>query len=374
MRPNETVLGSYAFDEAWYLHEYPDVAEALSQGILVSAEAHWRDFGRDEGRPPSFQAAEDARLGRGIYDPAMLALMSDEERAHRVGRYWSGPQGQGQMWLAHPMVRSRLNMLASGRPDHDAYDRLAELLCARGQRLPIPRAVSLGCGFGNLERDLAGRGLVESVDAYDIAHGAIEQARRLAAELGLSGLRYQVADLERAAFPEGDVDVVFAHSSIHHVEQLEAVFDQVERMLKPGGVFHLWEFVGPTRFQWTDAQIALTNQMLDGLSERLRRQPNGRPRPRQTRPTLAQMIKADPSEAIRSADILPLLRGRFDIIEERPLGGALLHLALGEITQNFDPADASDRAVLERLFAAEDAAMADGRIGSDYAVITAVPR
>jgi len=84
------------------------------------------------------------------------------------------------------------------------------------------------------------------------------------------------------------------------------------------------------------------------------------------------MIAADPTEAIRSAEILPLVREHFTVIEERSLGGGLLHNVLGDIAQNFRPEDPADRAVLERFFAAEDVAMADGTIGTDFATITAV--
>ena len=253
--------------------------------------------GVNEGRFPSAQAQADCHAGTGLYDPA--APISDEERQRRVGRFWSAQQqSAGWIWLAHPMVRTRLNTLVSGRPDQDAYGRLAEILRDRGETIPIPRAVSLGCGFGNLERDLAQRGIIREIDAYDIAPTAIEEASRLAAEAGLDGLHYHLADLEQAAFPAGAADVVFAHSSVHHIERLEALFDTVERMLKPGGIFHIWEFVGPTRFQWTDAQIALTNDFLNALPDRLRALPSGHPRPLQSRPTIAAMIQADPSEAV----------------------------------------------------------------------------
>ena len=94
----------------------------------------------------------------------------------------------------------------------------------------------------------------------------------------------------------------------------------------------------------------------------------------QGRATIEAMIEADPSEAIRSSEILPVLRRHFDIIEERPLGGALLHLALGEIAQNFAMQSSEDRALLEAAFAAEDAAMRDGRLGTDFVVVTAVKR
>jgi len=303
---------------------------------------------------------------------------ADLERREKVDRIWSADsvrdaQVLGHYWLAHPMVRDRVNCLASGRPDQDVYGHLMELLAARGWRTPINHALSLGCGFGALERDLVGRGLVTKMQGFDLAEGAIAEARRLAAEAGLSDrIQYHVADLEAADFSPGSADIVFAHSSVHHVERLEELFAAVKRALRPGGVFHLYEFIGETRFQWTDAQLRLGNTLLDSLPERLRRLPSGTPKSRLTRPTIEQMIAADPTEAVRSAEILPLVRNHFTVIEERSLGGGLLHNVLGEIAQNFRPENRTDRAVLERFFAAEDAAMADGTIGTDFAVITAM--
>jgi hypothetical protein len=61
------------------------------------------------------------------------------------------------------------------------------------------------------------------------------------------------------------------------------------------------------------------------------------------------MLAIDPTEAIRSSEIPEVLRRHFDVIEERRLGGALVHIALGDIAQNFDPDDPEARSALERL-------------------------
>lgn len=348
-------------DEAWYLATYPDVKAAVEAGVMASGAVHYAAHGRGEGRfPNEYEATRP---------------LTEAERQQRVRDVWSeAEQSPGWYWMQHAMVQARLNRLASGDAARDSYDRLADVLRERGVSLPIPRAVSLGCGFGRLERDLAARGIIAEIDAYDIAPGAIEAARRLAAEAGLAGLRYHVADLEREVLPLGSVDVVFAHQSVHHVERLDELFSAVSAMLRPGGIFHLHEFVGPIRFQWTDAQIELVNRFLEALPARLRVMPNGQPRPLQGRATVAAMIAADPSEAIRSSEILPVLRRHFDILEERALGGAALHLGLSEIAQNFDPDAAEDREILEAFFAAEDAAMRTGEIGNDFVVVTAVKR
>jgi len=232
-------------------------------------------------------------------------------------------------------------------------------------------SISLGCGFGGLERDLARRGMIREMDAYDLADGAIMEARRLAEEAGCGWVRYHVADLEAQEFPAGHYDAVFAHSSVHHVERLESLFATVRRALHPGGIFHLNEYVGPTRFQWTDAQLQLINDYLDSIPERLRQTPNGR-KPPVKRPTIEQMVAMDPTEAVRSAEIREVLLQHFTIAEDRPCGGTLLHMGLAEIAQNFSTADPEAVAYLHHFFDLEDTMMANGTIGSDFTVITAI--
>jgi len=95
-------------------------------------------------------------------------------------------------------------------------------------------------------------------------------------------------------------------------------------------------------------------------------------RPPRMRPTIMEMIAADPSEAIRSSAILSALEKHFRIVEVRELGGSLLHIGLSDIAQNFDPATPADVGLLEQFFALEDRLMAEGVIASDFATITAI--
>jgi SAM-dependent methyltransferase len=303
-------------------------------------------------------------------------ILPEVSTRQKVNKLWSvSPKekydAQGWYWLSHPMVRERVNILISGNQWLDAYGCLGAWLQERGQAMPLGPSISLGCGFGDLERDLARRGMIREMDAYDLADGAIMEARRLAEEAGCGWVRYHVADLEAQEFPAGHYDAVFAHSSVHHVERLESLFATVRRALHPGGIFHLNEYVGPTRFQWTDAQLQLINDYLDSIPERLRQTPNGR-KPPVKRPTIEQMVAMDPTEAVRSAEIREVLLQHFTIAEDRPCGGTLLHMGLAEIAQNFSTADPEAVAYLHHFFDLEDTMMANGTIGSDFTVITAI--
>ena len=54
------LLRGVAFDEAWYLAEYPDIAEAVAAGDLRSARHHFIDSGYFEGRMPRALEIDEA--------------------------------------------------------------------------------------------------------------------------------------------------------------------------------------------------------------------------------------------------------------------------------------------------------------------------
>lgn len=293
----------------------------------------------------------------------------------RVGEVWAAPpeEARNASWTNHLNVGLRLNLKATDRMDSEPYAYLKDKLSRDGWSFPVSRALSLGCGHGFLERGLAVMHIAERVDGIDLSAGAIEEARRIATETGLDRhLAYHVADLESADFPTGAFDMVFAHHSMHHIEDLDGLCVAVRRALRPGGVFHLNEFVGPDRFQWTDAQLDHLNAFCEALPARYRRLASGQVRPPVERPTIPQMIAADPSEAIRSSAIIETVRRHFRVVELRELGGALLHVGLTGIIHNFDPAVAEDNAHLRAFFDLEDRLMAEGVIGSDFITLTAV--
>jgi GT2 family glycosyltransferase len=150
----------------------------------------------------------------------------ETHRIARVNSVWSAAEernGRGEPWLAHPMVRACINRRASGNPDRDAYDHLVELRTAMGWAVPVETAVSLCCGEGQLERGLAGLRVARRIVGYDLAKDAISKARAEAAAAGLSHLKYEVRDLERDGLGQSNVDLIFAHSAVHHISRLEAV-------------------------------------------------------------------------------------------------------------------------------------------------------
>ncbi|HEY5797654.1 MAG TPA: class I SAM-dependent methyltransferase [Bosea sp. (in: a-proteobacteria)] len=304
-------------------------------------------------------------------------LSSDEHRVATVEALWGGapPTEEADQWstypLSHPVVKAAMNGRATGNPRQNAYFRLLEQLKEWGFSLPLQRVASLCCGAGAVERQLAEMGLIESCIGLDIAPGALDAARQAAADSGYSGLTYERRDLERDGLGLSNLDLVFAHQGVHHISQLERVFDSVYESLNPGGVFHLDEFVGPDRFQWPDRQVQEMTDWLQSLPKRYQITRGGLVKACAGRATIAEMIAYDPSEAVRSSEIERLVGERFEIVERRALGGTLTMMALADIGQNFNPNVPEDAAHIQRLLDREAELIATGEIGSDFAVIVA---
>lgn len=343
--------------------------------------------------------------------------------SERTADHWSAEgawqAGRGLYWLELATVQRRLNHKVSDRPDVDWVRYTLEHHFAG--RLPLGRCLSLGCGEGGLERQLAGLGAFKHCDAYDIAAGSIEKARVAAAAAGCGHIQYAVCDLNSLSLPAGQYDAVWALGAVHHLDRLDHVFAQVGTALKPGGLFVLNEYVGPNRFQFPPRQRQviqscfdllpcdyrrltcqsveqyrtasrrqdwpwlvrrLVDKLRDGdLIGAVRRQLQRRwflrrgVRPVRSGPDLpsARSVQAvDPSEAIRSADILPLLRHYFEIVDLKPLGGTILQFLLADIAGNFQ--DDTGERLLEMLFAIEDELVACGDLDSDFAYIVAAQR
>lgn len=300
------------------------------------------------------------------------------KKDNKTSEYWGKEAGTWQIgrgihWTEHVAIQQRLNKKVSGDPLKDAYQFFIDFLKEKGLNFPLSCCLTLGCGAGDLERGLAQYDFCKRHDAYDIADGAIKRAEEQAKADGLSHIFYKVTDIDRISLSPDTYDVVFGVSSVHHFNKLEHIFSEVKKSLKPGGFFFLNEFVGPTKFQWTDKQLNIVNSLLQILPERYRvnKRDGTTIKTKYRRPSIAEMDTIDPSEAIRSEDILRLLPIYFEIVAKKDSGGTILHLLLQDIAGNFDYNNDQDMILLNMLFEIEDALMEIGEIPSDFAVIIA---
>ena len=327
----------------------------------------------------------------------------------------------GVMWGQLTAVRRRINEKISGDPDVDWIDHLKA--AHLGTRAPVEGCLSLCCWQGEVERELAQRRVFRQCTAYDVSEGALAIARERAAQAGITNVEYVRQDVNAMQLAEEQYDLVVARGALHHIAELEAVLEQINAGLKPEGFLVVNEYVGPSRFGYSERQRDLATYALRLLPERFRRniswQRLGRLGPGGKRPTRAwlnllwqkirngtllqalgrrvyhrwlrrtgrahvkwtvpkivgaEMAVDDPTEAVRSAEIMPLLRERLEVIEYRPYGGTLLMPLLDDIAGNFEPDKPAAAELLHMLFAIEDALIAAGEIESDFAFVVAKKR
>lgn len=297
---------------------------------------------------------------------------------HKVKDLW-GQKAQAENlekrkttnWMVYPYITENyINQKTAGHPQENW------IIYVHRKYIPhqLELGLSLGCGDGALERHVIIAGICKRFEAVDVADGAIEIAKAEAIKYGIDAhIKYEVADANKINLEENKYDVVFASSSVHHLKELEHVFDQVSRALKPAGLFILNEFVGPSQFQWTDQQLSIINDLLKILPAKYRTNISSPENLKEFagRPSIAMMNSYDPSEAIRSAEIIPLLSQYFSMLEIVDYGGTILHMLLQDIVGNFDSDEEEDRTILNLLIYLEETLIKNKVLSSDFAVIIA---
>jgi len=240
--------------------------------------------------------------------------------------------------------------------------------------LPAGHWASLGCGAGYTEIAAAEQKVFASMDAFDASPASLEHARETAARHGVPWIRFEPCDLNAIELKPDSYDAVIFCMSLHHVSALEHVLEQAARSLRRGGLLLVNEFVGPRQFQFSDRQLELVRCLLATLPERLRHSCHGGAlKSEYVRMPVEHWNAVDPSEAIRSDEIVCEIERRFEIVHRGDYGGTLLGLLLEHIVHNFAADDPEAMALLNGLFQIEDALIRGRFLPSDYTVLAARP-
>ena len=150
----------------------------------------------------------------------------DPGNAAQLGA-WDG--AQGAYWAAQA----------------DRFDRAVArydepFLAAAGLR-PGDRVLDVGCGTGRTTRDAAR--ITGSAVGVDLSSAMLDVARRRAAEEGLTGVRFEQADAQVAAFPPAGFDVAISRTGAMFFADPVAALANVGGALVPGGrlVLLVWQ-------------------------------------------------------------------------------------------------------------------------------------
>jgi ubiquinone/menaquinone biosynthesis C-methylase UbiE len=95
------------------------------------------------------------------------------------------------------------------------------------------RVLDVATGAGHTAFALAPR--VASVTAVDLTPEMLGEARKLAAELQLSNVRFEIADVHALPFVDGSFDLVTCRRAAHHFSNIHQALNEMHRVLAAGG-------------------------------------------------------------------------------------------------------------------------------------------
>jgi SAM-dependent methyltransferase len=221
--------------------------------------------------------------------------------------------------------------------------------CLAARRAAGPIAIlSIGCGDGAVETELAQELIASGITDFcitgaDLSPILLARFRDRVGQLGL-GARFDIVETDlNSGSVGGPFDMVMAHHSLHHIVELEALFDLVHRTLKDDGVFSTCDMIGRNgHMRWPE-----TKDVVDMFWPLLK------PRQRYN----AQLRRLDETftdhdcsnegfEGIRAQDILPLLLQRFHPAAFVGVGGFVDLMVDRGYGHGFDPEDADDRRLI----------------------------
>jgi SAM-dependent methyltransferase len=258
-------------------------------------------------------------------------------RARAEAMFWQRVELGGGFWAATRGVAQRLaNRAYTGDPDRAWIDDLL----ARG---PFRRAASLGCDEGGFERYWLQHGGSARLDVYDLSPAVIAAVRRGLERNLRRRARFACVDLNFVRLPRQRYDVIWSSGSLHHVIDLEHLFDQVAWGLKPGGLFAIHDYVGEPRMRFAAGRLARANAVLRRVPARFRHA-------EVLTPPRAEGLS--PFCGVRSDAVVPLAEARFEVVH-KALTGALFPLTFGV---DLAALEREAPAVLAELQAAEEIA------------------
>lgn len=259
-------------------------------------------------------------------------------------------------WLALPHCMARFKEAVAGEPGVDWIEHLHRRWCkAPGDE---ERILSIGCGTGGLERQLAAINPAARITGIDISPASIEAARKAAEDEGLGDrIRYEASPFAGFDIGEGRWDAVWFISSLHHIDGVEAALERALRALAPGGRILMYEYAGPNRLAFGPRHREAIDAAMLLLPESRRvargRDHHGEVLRKALVPEPIHVERVDPSEAADSEAILPALRklARVDFLAEVP--GTIAAFALNGIAGNFLADTEEDRRWLDLLLSVE---------------------
>lgn len=221
-------------------------------------------------------------------------------------------------------------------------------------------SLSLACGMMTGEfAYLKARGAA-SIDAYDISEGQKEKFLQSDYDKSIR-VNYQICDVNEIVLPEEKYDLVFIQQAYHHLVEVEYVAQEINKSLKPDGIFVLVDYIGRPFLQRTEKQMDLAERIWKTMPERLRTNHSGNVFKNVPVPKKENM---SPYEAIRSDAIWSALTKALELKSHYFLCGVLFPLFNG-FAQNYTDSE-EDMRFIKQMWALDRFLIETGGIEPNF--------
>lgn len=207
---------------------------------------------------------------------------------------------------------------------------VTDVLAERGRHDGLAGA-ALVCGDMQSERmffEHTPRVTFRSVDGYDLSPVSLARYTPDGVEW-----RPHQLDCNELELPEAAFDLVVASHGAHHVQNLDRLFSQARRSLRPGGLMYMYEWIGPTYLQIPRRNRFFSRLLLLALFPGRRVRTTHMGRRKGIRYLQDAPHEFDPSEACNSLQLYPSFVANFVPLIEYRHGGLTYPMFEG-IAQN----------------------------------------
>ena len=270
---------------------------------------------------------------------------------NRTKNTWNDIDNKSSNWWIIGGVRKRWNKLITGNEELEYEDYIVAKYLNSKENISV---LSVGCGEGDHEITFSKYKNITNIKGIDIAAGPISVASKKAARPGLQHVIFENISFD-SFIPKESFDLILFHSSLHHFKNIATTLLKANNMLSNKGLVVINEYTGPNMFQFGKQRKKFLNETLKNIPANLRQRLNSNSiKKRIYEPGILRMYIADPSEACNSSAIIRCLNQQFNVIEEKKMGGDVLHFVLKDIAHNFLSGEPEAIYTLQNLFKIED--------------------
>ena len=261
----------------------------------------------------------------------------------KAAKYWDSRSakvspGAAIAWWQSPAVVRHLNKKLCGQELDGFAAGLRKWYESESNSQVLERGVSVGCGTGGKELQFLKEGLVKHFDLYEISEVRVAQGHKIFEQ---AKLHDQVNFFLEDAFIDrtpNRYDLVHWDNSLHHMFDVYDAIEWSKTVLKPGGWLIIHDFIGASRFQFSErcydfarrAREALPHKYLESGYSPGTFLPTSLPKVNKD-----VLIAKDPTEAADSERIVDAVSKHFPNGTWKMLGGAVYHLGLTGLHWNF---------------------------------------